>query len=331
MATVASMRMRNAGVLITATLAAVWSATCLGAANPADLVIVGGVLSPQFESDQQTHEVWAFDDRLEINTSDQSDRIRLRGTSPVGVPLSVAENMIGGLTAGRNAISVEVERDDGTVETYALAAHLSRELTNVASRDVLLPERDCFDINGQFEPEACLATLNGVGGVLWRGVEDTPLASDVKFDVGSISVQIGSIEVVDPPMRIDEGGMVENASRYRFAAFPELIERGLIPSGTAIEQGKYPVFKDFTPIKKAAPIYPRRARARGIEGVVLVRFCVAPSGETHTPTIFEALPPGIFDRAAILAVLQSRYEPRIVLGKPIEACGIENRLNFDLD
>ena len=87
---------------------------------------------------------------------------------------------------------------------------------------------------------------------------------------------------------------------------------------------------EYLPIVKVAPVYPRRAKTRGIEGYVVLEFIVTKTGAVRNPFVIEAKPPGIFDRAAINAALKYKYKPKIVNGEPIDVAGVRNRINFDL-
>ena len=87
---------------------------------------------------------------------------------------------------------------------------------------------------------------------------------------------------------------------------------------------------EYLPIVKVAPVYPRRAQTRGIEGYVLLEFIVTKTGAVANPTVIEASPPGIFDRAAINAALKFKYKPKVVNGEPIDVAGVRNRITFEL-
>lgn len=88
---------------------------------------------------------------------------------------------------------------------------------------------------------------------------------------------------------------------------------------------------DYLPIVKVAPIYPRRAQSRGIEGYVIVEFTVTTSGAVKDPIVVEAKPEGIFDRAAIDAALKFKYKPRVVDGTATEVAGVQNKISFEID
>ena len=88
---------------------------------------------------------------------------------------------------------------------------------------------------------------------------------------------------------------------------------------------------EYLPIVKVAPIYPRRAQTRGIEGYVLLEFIVTATGAVRNPVVIEAKPPGIFDRAAVQAALKFKYKPKVVNGEPVEVAGVRNLIKFELE
>jgi protein TonB len=87
---------------------------------------------------------------------------------------------------------------------------------------------------------------------------------------------------------------------------------------------------EYLPIVKVAPVYPRRAQTRGIEGFVLLEFIVTRTGAVQNPVVIESKPPGIFDRAAVNAALKFKYKPKVVNGEPIDVAGVRNRITFEL-
>ena len=88
---------------------------------------------------------------------------------------------------------------------------------------------------------------------------------------------------------------------------------------------------DYLPIVKVAPIYPRRAQDRGIEGYVVVEFTVNKTGAVVNPVVVEAEPPNYFERAALAAVVKFKYKPRVVDGMPIDTPGVQNIIRFELE
>lgn len=88
---------------------------------------------------------------------------------------------------------------------------------------------------------------------------------------------------------------------------------------------------DYLPIVKVAPIYPRRAQSRGIEGYVIVEFVVTKNGSVRDVVVVDAQPADIFNRAAIDAASKFKYKPRVVDGITTEVAGVQNRITFEID
>jgi len=88
---------------------------------------------------------------------------------------------------------------------------------------------------------------------------------------------------------------------------------------------------DYLPIVKVAPIYPRRAQSRGIEGYVIVEFVVTKNGSVRDARVVESNPENIFDRAAMDAALKFKYKPRVVDGVAMEVAGVQNKISFQID
>ncbi|MET1254872.1 energy transducer TonB [Aliikangiella maris] len=88
---------------------------------------------------------------------------------------------------------------------------------------------------------------------------------------------------------------------------------------------------EYLPIVKVAPIYPRRALSRGIEGYVIVEFTVTKQGSVRDPVVVEAEPEGIFNQAAVEAAKKFKYKPRVIDGVASEVAGVQNKITFKLD
>lgn len=76
--------------------------------------------------------------------------------------------------------------------------------------------------------------------------------------------------------------------------------------------------RDAVPLVRIEPDYPMRARQRGIEGFVHLRFTISKSGTVKDVSVVKSKPPGIFEKAAIAAVSRWKYNPKIVGGAPVE-------------
>ena len=88
---------------------------------------------------------------------------------------------------------------------------------------------------------------------------------------------------------------------------------------------------EYLPIVKVAPIYPRRAQTRGIEGYCIIEYIVTRTGSIRDPQVFDCMPSGVFERASMKASLKFKYKPRIVDGEPIEVAGVQNKFTYELE
>ncbi|HKK50124.1 MAG TPA: energy transducer TonB, partial [Myxococcota bacterium] len=87
---------------------------------------------------------------------------------------------------------------------------------------------------------------------------------------------------------------------------------------------------DAVPMVRVPPQYPERALQRGIEGRVLVEFTISKSGSVKDAKVIAYEPSTIFNKAAVKAVMQWKYNPKIENGKPVEQRGIRIAIPFRL-
>jgi len=87
---------------------------------------------------------------------------------------------------------------------------------------------------------------------------------------------------------------------------------------------------DYMPLVRVAPIYPRRAQERNIEGWVILELTVTETGAVRDPRVISCEPSDIFNKAALSAALKFKYKPRVVNGKPIEVRGVRYKMTFQL-
>lgn len=100
-----------------------------------------------------------------------------------------------------------------------------------------------------------------------------------------------------------------------------------LDGGLALDTGD----GEYVPITKVQAVYPRRAMQRGIQGYVIVEFTVNKVGAVVDPVVVEASPQGIFEQAALDAVVKFKYKPRVINGEPTPVAGVQNRITFELD
>ena len=135
-------------------------------------------------------------------------------------------------------------------------------------------------------------------------IDDTPPPPDFTMDQTTTmdGGGLGIAAAVDASMSLDTGGGFSMASA----------------DGDAV------------PMVRVPPQYPERALQRGIEGRVLIEFTISKSGGVKDAKVVAAEPSSIFNKAAIKAVLQWKYNPKIVNGKAVEQVGVRIAIPFKL-
>ncbi len=155
------------------------------------------------------------------------------------------------------------------------------------------------------------------------------------------------VRVPDPPQLRTEQPKPEKPDKPQIAPeTPQMQSEAVKPSGNTVNIGALSVDSDlavdtsaglsasdgeYLPIVKVAPIYPRRAQSRGIEGWVLLSFTVTETGSVIDPVVIDAEPAGVFDNAAKKAVERFKYKPRVINGQAQVVRGVEHLITFKLD
>lgn len=81
---------------------------------------------------------------------------------------------------------------------------------------------------------------------------------------------------------------------------------------------------------QAAPVFPPRARARGIEGYVIFSLLIGLTGDIEQIKVIESSPDGVFEEAATQGISQWRFEPALYQGQAVRSWA-KQRIRFDLD
>jgi protein TonB len=89
-------------------------------------------------------------------------------------------------------------------------------------------------------------------------------------------------------------------------------------------------YSDLIPLVRIAPQYPRNAARDRIEGWVELELVVNPDGTVRSARPLRAQPRGVFETAAIQAMLKAKFKPKIVDGKPVEQRALQ-RVDFNLE
>ena len=82
--------------------------------------------------------------------------------------------------------------------------------------------------------------------------------------------------------------------------------------------------------EQVRPLYPYRARVRGVEGYVDVRFVVDETGRVGDEQVLADSPPGVFADAALRALRRWQFNPGVHGGRPVRTL-MRIRIRFDLE
>jgi protein TonB len=100
------------------------------------------------------------------------------------------------------------------------------------------------------------------------------------------------------------------------------------PLGRDLFSERAPADGDAVPLVRISPDYPEGALRRGLEGRVLLEFTIGRSGAVENARVIAAEPNSIFNAAALKAVRQWRYNPKIKNGVAVEQPGIRIAIPF---
>jgi len=82
-------------------------------------------------------------------------------------------------------------------------------------------------------------------------------------------------------------------------------------------------------ISRSAVEFPRRARARDIEGYVVISLLIDKSGKVSTAKVIESEPVGVFDDKALQAIRSWLFEPARYKGEAVDSWANQT-IRFDL-
>ncbi|MCG8684928.1 MAG: energy transducer TonB [Desulfobacterales bacterium] len=83
-------------------------------------------------------------------------------------------------------------------------------------------------------------------------------------------------------------------------------------------------------MRKHPPLYPMRAKSRGIQGFVSVEFRISKKGFVENIRITESKPGGVFDKSVLACVSQWQFKPGTVEGVPV-ATLVTTTIRFELE
>jgi protein TonB len=87
---------------------------------------------------------------------------------------------------------------------------------------------------------------------------------------------------------------------------------------------------DLLPLQRIPPQYPRDAARAGVTGWVQLEVLVNADGSVRSAKVTDAKPKGLFEAAAVQAVMRWKFKPKIQDGKPVEQRGSQ-KIEFNLN
>jgi len=129
-----------------------------------------------------------------------------------------------------------------------------------------------------------------------------------------------------PAPKLDD--LTPSADKIAISAVPVATDIELSSGGFSLGVGE----GDYLPIVKVAPIYPRRAMSRGIEGYCIVEYTVTRSGTIKDARVVpDQCTSSLFEKASIAASTKFKYKPRVIDGQAVEVPGVRNKFTYELE
>jgi protein TonB len=143
--------------------------------------------------------------------------------------------------------------------------------------------------------------------------EPAPAAPSLSMEQASSSEARAEVAALAAPMGVGGGGA-----------------GGIFGGGGILGGGGGRLDRDPVPLVRIDPEYPPAAQSRGIEGWVHVRFTISGSGNVKQAAVVRSSNP-VFERSAIRAIQQWKYQPQLEDGKPVDLEGVEVVLRFEME
>ena len=168
------------------------------------------------------------------------------------------------------------------------------------------------------QPAAIVKPANGIG-VDWikMTIPDPPVRTlDDAFDKDKL------IEPSDPPERSPTSSTHESFAVPKYGAAP--------PPNYGLPDLSRPSDGPLVALVRVSPAYPERARAKGLEGQVLVQFDVTELGYAVNVVVLDSTN-SIFNQAAVAAAKRFKFKAQVVNGQAQPSYGLQNLFTFRMD
>jgi len=131
----------------------------------------------------------------------------------------------------------------------------------------------------------------------------------------------------EPPPDLDQPDIEAEVNPDALNMTPQISADVNIGLGSGLGTGD----GEYLPIVKVAPMYPRRANSRGVEGYCTVEYTVTKNGSIRDAVAIDCVPSGYFERTSVKAATKFKYKPRVIDGEAIEVLGVQNRFTYELE
>ena len=161
-------------------------------------------------------------------------------------------------------------------------------------------------------------------------VEVAPQPFTVRSEPADVRVRIVNIEErYAAGMALGPGEYEVEVSAVGYEAVRETVRHGGEPTEHRIVLVEVAPQLELIPLIRVPPRYPERAARLQVEGSVTVEFTITTDGSVTAPVIINSDPPRVFDRAALQAIVQWKFKPRMENGQAVES-RVAQRIEFAL-
>lgn len=109
---------------------------------------------------------------------------------------------------------------------------------------------------------------------------------------------------------------------------PQQAPAGALSAGEAVIQFPFPLDKYFTAsevtvratqINEIELVYPQPAYDKRIAGKLTLQILINEQGSVDRVSVLEAMPPGVFETAALAAARALKFSPALIYGRPVKS------------
>ena len=137
----------------------------------------------------------------------------------------------------------------------------------------------------------------------------------------------------DSPLLVqlnNERGLAPEPDNIESLHRPDAAASDILHASNSADSQNEQAHPNLNPISIVEPEYPGRALIRGIEGYAQVEFTVTATGGVEDVRISSSQPARTFDRSAISAASQLRFDPILQDGEAVAVEGVRYKFHYKL-